>query len=174
MRPLRAKMMPASSVNNVPIFRLPTHSQQTLRLPRPGNPPVSHVSHGLASPHLRQALTSSISPGTSSSPRLVLRTLAPEPPPTLPQPSQPRLTSQPSQHSQHSQPSQPIIVSVASLAPSPSPTEQFVCPGYPYKCKDPSLKTRSKMIRHWTMDHFYNNIDKMVYGLQSIEYRVTE
>ena len=152
VRPVRA-VRPASTLNNVPIFRLQGQRQQTLRLLRPANPPASHVRQGLTSPPLRQTLITSFNPGTSPSPRLVLRT----PAPTLPQPQ--------------SQPSQPIIVSVASLAASstkvsPSTTDQFVCPGFPYKCKDGGLKTRSNLIQHWTMDHFYNNIDRTVYGLQ--------
>ena len=143
------------ALNNVPlIFRVQGPRQQTLRMLRPAPPtapppvnprappPAYAVSQGL----LRQALSSQPRP---AQPLLVRMT---------PAPVQPSV-----------QTSQPIILSVASLAPpntQVSHTELFVCPGFPNKCRDGGFKTRSNMIHHWTMDHFYASIVRTINGLQ--------
>lgn len=140
LRPQRAAFVSASTLSNVPVIRF--QGQQTVRMLRPVNPPSFHVRQGLPSPQLRQALTT---PPT----RLVLRTA----PPTQPQ----------------SLPAAPVIVSVASLAPSStmvSPKDVYLCPGFPHKCQDGRLKTRSNLIDHWTIVHFYDIIDKRVSTLQ--------
>ena len=141
LRPQRAAFVSASTLSNVPVIRF-QGQQGTVRMLRPVNPPSFHLRQGLPSPQLRQALTT---PQT----RLVLRTAPPSQPQSLP--------------------AAPVIVSVASLAPSStmvSPKDVFLCPGFPHRCSDGSLKTRSNMIDHWTIVHSYNIIDKTVSTLQ--------
>ena len=60
-------------------------------------------------------------------------------------------------------PSQPVIVKVASMAPPP---DLYVCPFYPSKCRDGSFKTRTSLVYHWTMDHFFSLIANLLQTLQ--------
>ena len=149
-RPQRAPVVSASTVIR-PVIRLQGQRQQTVRMLRPVNPPSFHVRQGLTStpntqyPQLRQALTNIVQPGNPQT-RLLLRTSTPVQPQT----------------------SQPIILSVSSLASpaSAAPNEHFVCPGYPNKCKDGGFKSRSNMIDHWTMGHFFDIINRTVSAKQ--------